>query len=75
MARRSWLKEKKEILDLILESVEQELSLPQKARAYILLREIMFWEEVRKSAERRKSFAINLLPEKIRRIVREEENE
>ena len=69
MARRNWLKEKNEILDLILESVERELSLPQKVRAYVLLKEIMFWEEIRKEAERKKSLLMDLLPEKVRRSV------
>lgn len=66
MARRSWLEEKNEILDRILSSVEEELSLPQKVRAYVLLREIIFWREIRREAEQKEVFLRSLLPEKIR---------
>ena len=59
--RKNWLKEKKKIIEHLIESAERELSLPEKVRAYILLKEILFWEEVIKEAQEKQKILRNLL--------------
>ena len=43
----------KEMYEQVLKGTVEELSLPEKARAYCLLRELIFWEEVIDLAQKR----------------------